>query len=130
MNDLQMTERHALKFTALGITQQQRVMKRLANAARAYAKESQQNSVSAQANHYDWQRKVRLSREARAVHLIRAFLKGVPYYRVENSLKFHTRPASIVVQEHMPFTLSTMRDSFSRDFNNWLLEEPSVQVAA
>ncbi len=127
MEHLPMTERHALKFTALAITQQQRILKKLANQARLFASNKENNNAAhkeaaaADAKHYDWQVKVRLSREARAVHLIRAFLKGLPYLRVENSLKYHTRPAALIVQEYMPFTLTTQQDDFSRAFNAWLL---------
>lgn len=129
MDSVKMIERHALKFSVLGVTQQQRAMKKLANAARAYAASQQKNASSLEANHYDWQRHVRLSREARALHLIRAFLKGVPYNRVEQSNNFHTRPAATIVQEHMPFTMTTMQESFSRNFRNWL-EAESVGLAA
>lgn len=115
-----MTERHALKFAALGVFEQQRVMKRLATQARTHAKETQKNAASSEADLYDWHRRVRLSREARALQLIRAFLKGTPYKVVEGSNTFHTRPPSIVVQEHMPFTMSTMKASFSKDFNDWV----------
>lgn len=121
-----MTERHALKFAALGVTQQQRIMKTLAKKARAYAQNKENNNgekkelAASNAKQYEWQRRVRLAREARAIHLVRAFLKGTPYARVENSLKFHTMKPLLVTQEHMPFTLSTKKDSFIRDFTNWL----------
>lgn len=121
-----MTERHALKFAALGVAQQQRIMKALAKKARVYAQNKENNNAekkeaaAASAKQYDWQRRVRLAREARAIHLVRAFLKGTPYAKVENSLKFHTMNPLLVTQEHMPFSVSTMSPNFTREFSNWL----------
>jgi len=129
MKSLNMTERHALKFSALGITQQQRVMKKLAQQARTYSKDTKKNANSAEADHYDWQRKIRLSREARSIHLIRAFLKGTPYIKVEASNCFHTRPAKLVVLDHMPFTLTTMKEDFSEVFDKWLGGEVDEAIA-
>lgn len=129
-----MTERHALKFAALAVQQQQRIMKKLAQKARAFASNKENNNAEAKASaaldakQYEWQEKVRLSREARAIHLIRAFLKGTPYLKVEQSLCFHTRSPAIVVQEYMPFSLTTWEPDFSRKFNAWLAEKLPAEV--
>ena len=85
-----MITRHALKFDLLSKVQQQRVMKKLASQARNYSKEKLENAPSAEADLYTWHRRVRLSREARALHLVRAFLKGTPYKRVEQANTEHT----------------------------------------
>ncbi len=84
------TTKHALKLSHLSVIQQQRALKRLAQDARKYAKDKKANAESPEANTYDWHRNVRLKREARAYNLIRAYLKGVPYKQVEQSLKSTT----------------------------------------
>lgn len=81
------TSKHALKLSHLSVIQQQRALKRLAQDARKYAKDMKANAESPEANTYDWHRKVRLAREARAYNLIRAYLKGIPYKQLEQSLK-------------------------------------------
>ena len=115
-----MLERHALKFAGLAVVQQQRIMRKLANAARAHARDNLKNAESAEANHYDWHRRVRLSREARAIHLIRAFLKGTPYNRVEQTNCFHTLPPSIIVTDYGPFTYVVQVEGFNKQFNDWV----------
>jgi hypothetical protein len=75
----------ALKVSVLSIAQQQRTLKRLARDA--MVKTAGQNTKStALVDKYTWHRRVRLSREARLQHLIRAYLKGVPYEKVEHKL--------------------------------------------
>jgi hypothetical protein len=129
MDSLAMIERHALKFAGLAVVQQQRIMKRLANAARIYAASQQKNANSLEAQHYDWQRRVRLSRESRAIHLVRAFLKGTPYHKVENGNRFHTMAPHRVVGDYMPFSLSMNQVEFLGQFNAWV-EAPVEEVAA
>ena len=51
------------------------------------------NSESEEANRYDWHQNVRLKREARAVNLLRAYLKGLKRTDVEAKLKDSTLPA-------------------------------------
>lgn len=89
------TEKHALKLSHLSVIKQQRVLKRLARNCRIHANEKMLNAESAEANTYDWHRNVRLKREARAYNLIRAYLKGIPYKQVEQSLK----PTTIMPQQ-------------------------------
>ncbi len=81
------TDRHALRLSHLSVMQQQRALKKLAQQQRAYSKTNKANAESAEANTYDWHRKVRLAREARAYNLIRGYLKGTPYKVIEQSLK-------------------------------------------
>ena len=81
------TTKHSLRLSHLSVMQQQRALKRLAQDARKYAKDKKVNAESPEANTYDWHRNVRLKREARAYNLIRAYLKGIPYKQVEQSLK-------------------------------------------
>lgn len=128
MDSLAMIERHALKFAGLAVVQQQRLMKKLANASRAHALSQQKNADSAEARHYDWQRRVRLSRESRAINLVRAFLKGLPYHKVEVSNNFHTLSPSKVVNDYMPFSFSLQMAEFNGRFNDWLAgKEPVVE---
>ena len=115
-----MLERHALKFAGLAVVQQQRIMKKLANSARAHARDTLQNAESAQANHYDWHRRVRLARESRAINLVRAFLKGVPYLKVETSNTFHTLSPSIVVADYLPYSAVMQEEGFSKQFKDWI----------
>ena len=84
------TDRHAIRLSHLSVMQQQRALKKLAQQQRAYSKANKANAESAEANTYDWHRKVRLAREARAYNLIRAFRKGIPYKTVEQSNKKST----------------------------------------
>lgn len=115
-----MTERHALKFAALAVVEQQRIMKKLANSARKHALDTLKNAESAEANHYDWQRRVRLARESRAINLIRAFLKNVPYHTVENSNRFHTLKPNVVVNDYGPFTSVVSQEGFNEQFKEWI----------
>lgn len=119
MEDLKMVERHAMKFDLLSTAHQQRIMRKLANNARAYAKEKMNNAESAEANHFDWQANVRLSRQSRAIHLIRAFLKGTPYHKVEVANNFHTLNPMRVVSDYAPAGYSNWRLSFAHQFMEW-----------
>ncbi len=87
------TDRHALRLSHLSVMQQQRALKKLAQQQRVYSKANKANAESAEANTYDWHRKVRLAREARAYNLIRGYLKGLPYKAIEQNLKSSTLPA-------------------------------------
>ncbi len=80
-------DKHTLRLSHLSVMQQQRALKTLAQKQRAYNKATKANAESSEANTYDWHRKVRLACEARAYNLIRAYLKGIPYKQVEQSLK-------------------------------------------
>lgn len=84
------TTKHSLRLSHLSVMQQQRALKNLAKKARQHSKDKMANAESVEANTYDWHRKVRLAREARAYNLIRAYLKGIPYKQVEQSLKATT----------------------------------------
>lgn len=125
-----MIERHALKFAALSVVQQQRAMKKLAASARAFSKASLENADSLEAQHYDWQRRVRLSRESRAINLVRAFLKGVPYKMVENSTKFHTMDPELCVTDYGPFTMTVQEISFNNHFKQWVKGEFRLEAAS
>lgn len=81
------TTKHSIRLSHLSVMQQQRALKNLAKKARQHSKDKMANAESAEANTYDWHRKIRLSREARAYNLIRAYLKGIPYKQVEQSIK-------------------------------------------
>lgn len=91
------TDRHTIRLSHLSVMQQQRALKNLARACRMRNKEKLLNAESAEANTYDWHRKVRLAREARAYNLIRGYLKGIPYKSIEQSLKPSTLPAWLVI---------------------------------
>ncbi len=86
------TDKHALRLSHLSVMQQQRALKALAQKQRAYNKANKANAESAEANTYDWHRKVRLAREARGYNLIRGYLKGLAYKAIEQSLKPSTLP--------------------------------------
>lgn len=88
------TTKHSLRLSHLS-EQQQRALRNLARACRMRSKEKLLNGESQEANTYDWHRNVRLKREARAYNLIRAYLKGIPYKQVEQSLK----PTTIMPQQ-------------------------------
>lgn len=91
------TTKHSLRLSHLSVIQQQRALKNLARACRMRNKEKLLNAESAEANTYDWHRKVRLAREARAYNLIRGYLKGIPYKAIEQNLKSSTmKPWRIV----------------------------------
>ncbi len=81
------TDRHALRLSHLSVTQQQRALKKLAQQQRSYNKANKANAESDEVNTYDWHRKVRLAREARAWNIVRGYLKGLPYKAIENNLK-------------------------------------------
>ena len=88
------TTKHSLRLSHLSVMQQQRALRNLARACRMRNKEKLLNGESQEANTYDWHRNVRLKREARAYNLIRAYLKGIPYKQVEQSLKPTTTTAA------------------------------------
>lgn len=81
------TTKHSLRLSHLSVVQQQRALRNLSRACRMRNKEKLLNGESQEANTYDWHRNVRLKREARAYNLIRAYLKGIPYKQVEQSIK-------------------------------------------
>lgn len=120
MENLKMIERHAMKFDLLSTHQQQRIMRKMASRARAYSKEKQNNAESTEARHYDWQANVRLARQSRAIHLIRAFLKGTPYQKVEVANNFHTLSPLHVVNDYSPAGYSVFFESFIPQFADWL----------
>lgn len=91
------TDKHAIRLSHLSVMQQQRALKNLARACRMRNKEKLLNAESAEANTYDWHRKVRLAREARAYNLIRGYLKGIPYKSIEQSNKKSTMTPYVVV---------------------------------
>jgi hypothetical protein len=115
------TDKHALRLSHLSVMQQQRALKALAQKQRAYNKANKANAESAEANTYDWHRKVRLAREARAYNLIRAYYKGLPYSKVEGKIKGSTlHPMKLPAIDN----LYTKQDSGAWDFylaiNNWV----------
>lgn len=91
------TTKHSLRLSHLSVMQQQRALRNLARACRMRNKEKLLNGESQEANTYDWHRNVRLKREARAIHLFRAYLKGTPYKSVERNLKSSTMKAWRIV---------------------------------
>ena len=97
------TTKHSLRLSHLSVMQQQRALRNLARACRMRNKEKLLNAESQEANTYDWHRNVRLKREARAYNLIRAYLKGIPYKQVEQSLKPTTITASTVLAGYGPY---------------------------
>ena len=109
------TTKHTLRLSHLSVMQQQRVLKRLAQQAKQYTKDNMANAESAEANTYDWHRNVRLKREARAYNLICAYLKGIPYKQVEQSLKPTTITADRVFMGYAPVMF--LKDN---SFFDWL----------
>jgi hypothetical protein len=80
-----------LRIQANSIAQQQRILRNLARVANQRA--SGQNSTgNVLADRFSWHRRIKLAREARITHLIRAFIKGTPYSAVEHKLTVHTIP--------------------------------------
>lgn len=125
MKSKEMLTRHILKFEVLAVAQQQRIMKRLEKAARLRAKTNSANreDCEAEASGYYHRRTVSLSRQARITNLYRAFLKGLRYSQVEQSLKPSTLPAwRLLYSGH--FNISE-KDLSSREwdaFSDWLDE--------
>jgi hypothetical protein len=114
------TDKHALRLSHLSVMQQQRALKALAQKQRAYNKANKANAESSEANTYDWHRKVRLAREARAFNLVRGYLKGIPYRSIEQSLKPHTlEPSLVLICIGEPFKLNK---KIMADLFNWLGE--------
>lgn len=97
-----MNHRHALKFSLLGIVQQQRILARL---EQNYKKKPLQNAEDTRADTMRWHRRVRLSREARAINLYRAFLKGLPYLRVETNIRAESLDPVSVFRDYYNQTL-------------------------
>jgi len=95
-----MQQRHALKFAVLSNTQQQRILLNMARAARKRLTEGSNKNEADLIKAFDHRRRVTLSRESRATHLIRAFLKGTPYHQVEKGLRKHTLDPHYVVQHY------------------------------
>lgn len=98
-----MVKRHYLKFAAKGVAEQARIMRKLAKAARSRHYERHGNTTDcAEANLYDWRRKVTLAREARAINLIRGYLKGLTYEQVENSTRASTINPYSLLSSYLP----------------------------
>lgn len=118
------TTKHSLRLSHLSVMQQQRALRNLARACRMRNKEKLLNAESQEANTYDWHRNVRLKREARAYNLIRAYLKGIPYKQVEQSLK----PTTIRPQQAIwASTVNPWKDNPKQpmwiDIEKWLEAE-------
>ncbi len=116
------TDRHALRLSHLSVMQQQRALKKLAQQQRAYSKATKANAESAEANTYDWHRKVRLAREARAYHLIRGYLKGTPYKSIEQSLKQSTLTPLAILNISGMFKMDSFWQEWDK-FEEWLEAE-------
>lgn len=87
------TIQHFFRLQAYTIAQQQRFLRKLASQQRAYAAgKPAANAKENSAGTYDFLSRVRLSRQARAVNLFRAFLKGTPYKYVEEKTRPTTYP--------------------------------------
>ncbi len=116
------TTKHSLRLSHLSVMQQQRALRNLARACRMRNKEKLLNGESQEANTYDWHRNVRLKREARAYNLIRAYLKGIPYKQVEQSLKPTTITAGFVMANSSACTWFSDEEEYSKVFD-WLEAE-------
>ncbi len=114
------TDKHAIRLSHLSVMQQQRALKNLSRACRMRNKEKLLNAESAEANTYDWHRKVRLAREARAWNLYRAYLKGIPYRAVEQSLKESTISPYDVVRFYISLPNLHNYHAGLNDFSKWL----------
>lgn len=116
------TTKHSLRLSHLSVMQQQRALRNLSRACRMRNKEKLLNGESQEANTYDWHRNVRLKREARAYNLIRAYLKGIPYKQVEQSLKPTTTTPE---QAIWAATVNPVKDvgTLWVDIEKWLLAD-------
>lgn len=94
---------YMLKLSILSLNQQQRALKKLEKFARQYSKEKQNNAPSGEADLYAYQRRVVLSRQARANHLVRCFFRGVPYIKAEEKNKESTLSPMVVISDYMPY---------------------------
>ena len=91
MSDTRYVDYIAATISHLSVIQQQRIMARLVQLRRVKQASNQKDDLSEDFDHrLVWQQRVRLSREARMKHLIRAFMKGQPYKEVEASNKIST----------------------------------------
>ena len=115
MDDKQYADYCALKFKHYSIVEQQRLMRKLAHARNVRA--AGQNSTSSDfVNRATWHSRVKLSREARIIHLFRAFLKGTPYKVVEQKLKDHTLTPMV-----LHFQYGSWSDEFVVDTDKFLV---------
>ncbi len=124
MRPFDLTHRHALKLEALSKAQQARVLKKLERQSRAYHKEHPTNAPTNDADVYAWHRRVRVSREARAIHLVRCFLKNTPYHKVENKITKHTINPIIVFEDY--FSIQRLSDDIRDAFHAWANAEAVV----
>ena len=115
------TTKHSLRLSHLSVMQQQRALHNLARACRMRNKEKLLNGESQEANTYDWHRNVRLKREARAYNLIRAYLKGIPYKQVEQSLKDTTITAYVVIMSSSAYACFKWDDHVA--IEQWIAPE-------
>lgn len=101
-----------------------RTLRKLENQARKWAKDTQQNATSTQADILSYHRKVKLSREARAINLFRAFLKGIPYKKVEASLRAHTLHPEFLMGSYL--TYDNLLEQHYENMFNWFQAEKEV----
>lgn len=116
---LKLEHRHALKFEQLSKEHQARTLKKLEIQSRKWAKDTKQN-VNPQADVYAWHRRVRVAREARAIHLFRCFLKGTPYKKVEHKLKDGQLDPYQVCVDYM--SNNNYVAQLDEEFDKWLNE--------
>lgn len=97
----------ALKLTTLSFMQQARALRAMERKARNRHAEALRNDHCESASTYHWHRTVRVARQARAYHLFRCFLKGVPYKCVENTTRNTSlNPIDVMFNELSPNLLS------------------------
>lgn len=90
-----------LRIQANSIAQQQRILRNMARAAN-HRTDGKNSTGNVLADRLTWHRRIKLAREARITHLIRAYLKGTPYSAVESKLTVHT-----IEPLHLLFTYGT-----------------------
>ena len=57
-----------------------------------------------------------LTAQARAIHLYRAMMRGVPYYKLEGTKRHRTMEAADNLRNFLPFDLSTDEATWLRDW--------------
>ena len=110
----------ALKLTTLSLMQQARALRTMERRARNKHAEAQRNDHCEDASTYHWHRTVRVARQARAYHLFRCFLKGVPYHLVEGTVRDTSLPAEMVILSELSVNLL---EKYYDSIEDWLYTE-------
>jgi hypothetical protein len=123
-------DRMLARLSHLSIIQQQRIMRARAARRRHEEAKTKTNTPAPVFSRADWYAKVQLARQARALHLLRAFMKGQPYKQIEKNIRDTTMQPGRLLWSYLPCIPRFSKDpAFIDMLLAWLKEAPEEKAA-